>query len=135
MKFMRNLFPIFCLALLLQFCSSNQQPKICTDEFVMLSVTVLDQNNELADSVDIQVTNKSGTIYDCDEYLCQETSMGTYSIMHDGLREEISDQKEIIIVEGNKDDFRFREDFQFRDDGCHVQKIAGPDTVTLQSNE
>lgn len=123
------LFPLF-----LHGCSQPESPGACTDEFVTHSVTVHNQNGEPADSVNIQVTNEIGTSFDCDEYLCQETLVGTYIVMHDGLKERISDSKETFIVVGMKDELQFNEDFVFRSGECHVEKIAGPDTVSLTSN-
>ena len=134
MKNYRIISCLFLFSILLQGCSQPESPGACTDEFVTHSVTVLNQAGELADSVNIQVTNKSGNLFECDEYLCQETFIGTYIIMHDGLRERISDSKETFTVVGMKDELQFNEDFVFRSGECHVEKVAGPDTVSLMSN-
>lgn len=132
MYFMRILFFLGCLLIIFQSCTEH--PVACTDEFVTSAVTVLDPAGEPADSVQIEITNKeSGDIYPCDEYLCRKQQTGSYIIMHDGLREEISMISETIIVEGIKEELQFRETFRFRAGKCHIEKIAGPDTVSLSA--
>ncbi len=100
----------------------------------MNSVTVLDPSGNPADSVEVKVINKEHEqTYPCDEYLCKENSTGTYVIMHDGLREKVSKNGDRIIVEGEKDELQFIEEFVFGKGECHVHKVAGPDTVSLSS--
>lgn len=130
-KFTLFIFFLF----LIQNCSQPEEPGACTDEFVMHSVTVMNPDNNPADSVDITVTNnESGEIYPCGEYLCEEVQEGTYTIMHDGFLENLDEDGEIVTVEGMKDNLQFREEFEFRGGVCHVEKLAGPDTVSLSSN-
>jgi hypothetical protein len=101
----------------------------------MFSLTVVGPNESPADSVQITVISKeSEKVYPCDEYLCNERQPGTYIVMHDGLREKIDEQRETIIVEGEKENLQFKEEFDFRGGECHVEKIAGPDTVSLSQN-
>lgn len=120
--------------LLFQSCSSSEGPYACTGEFVMYSLTVMGPNETPADSVQITVTNKeSDKVYPCDEYLCNERKPGHYVIMHDGLRGKIDEERETIIVEGTKENLQFKEEFYFRGGICHVEKVAGPDTVSLSS--
>lgn len=118
-----------------QYCSPFEGPFVCTDEFVMYSVTVLDPTGEPADSVQIEVSNKeTGNIYDvCEGNLCNEIHTGTYTIMHDGFFGDISKSGEKILVEGTKEDLQFKEEYAFRSGDCHIEKLAGPDTVSLAS--
>ena len=85
-------------------CSNQVDPVICTDEFVILNVTVVDDKGLPADSVNIVVTNKrNGQIYDLTDmnspHLAQR---GEYTIFHDGYRDQIRWGSERIIVEGEK---------------------------------
>lgn len=137
MKFIKLIPFIFIGFLIIQGCSQpqNSQPKVCTDEFVIHSVTVMNPDNTPADSVQITVTNKeSGNTYPCGEYLCQKFHDDSYIIMHDGFLEDLSSTGEIIVVKGKKDSMQFSEEFTFQGGDCHVEKLAGPDTVSLTSN-
>lgn len=123
---------IFATIFLLHACSSVDHGVVCTEEFVQFTVQVFDPSDEPAGGVDIQVVGKnSGDVYPCDEYLCKELSNGHYVIMHDMLHGVISESGETLIVEGMKDGLAFSEEFTFRSGECHVEKVSGPETVTL----
>lgn len=134
MKLLKFLFLASLAAILLQYCSPAEEPEgptLCTDQFVMISLTVTEPDGSPADSVQLSVYNEEDDKeYSCGEYLCSERETGTYIIMHDGLREQLSDE-ETVIVEGTKRNLQFREEFVFRPGECHVEKVAGPDTVSL----
>lgn len=120
----------------LQSCSSSKEPVVCTDIFKMINVTVLNQNGEPADSVQINVMDKkSGERYEiCGGSLsgtCPELRPGRYVIMHDGLRRQLQTKRKNIIVEGTKGNYQFKAEYSIIPTECHVQKIAGPDTLTL----
>lgn len=57
---------------------------------------------------------------------------GRYTIFHDGLRDEISGEKSAILVEGSNNKINIEEEFVIGDDGCHVFKAAGPDTIFVE---
>lgn len=59
---------------------------------------------------------------------------GIYFIYHDGLRDEISGKKSKILAEGSNEEVSFQEEFLIGDNGCHVFKTAGPDTVFVELN-
>lgn len=123
--------------LLFQYCSNTEAPYACTDEFVIHTITVLGPNEEPADSVEIEVTNKqTGNEYDiCENNNCYEFNTGTYTIMHDGFFGELSETKEIVLVKGTKESLHFSEEYAFRSGPCHVEKLAGTDTVSLSPDE
>jgi hypothetical protein len=128
---------LILILLLFQYCSNSEPPYVCTNEFVTYTITVLEPNGEPADSVEIEVTNKqTGKEYDiCEDFSCRGINSGTYTIMHDGFFGELSETKEIVLVEGTKDDLHFSKDYAFRSGPCHVEKLAGPDTVSLSSDQ
>src|SRR5699024_4942977 len=88
-----------------------------------------------ADSVQIQVTNEeTGQIYNnCSEEqnVCAGGNNGRYTIMHDGFHGKISTEGEDILVSGEKGQLQFQAKYTFRSGECHLQKLAGPDTVSL----
>lgn len=138
---MKKITKIILLALaapLLFSCSNPGDPgRVCTAEFVTHTLTVLTPDAEPADSVQITVSNKAtGNTYDvCEPSICDETpDDGTYVIFHDGFLGKVDSDGEEIVVRGTKGDKGFTEEFIFKDDGCHIRKIAGPDSVYLQMN-
>ncbi len=134
----KSTFLILILScLLLQYCSSPQDPSgACTAEFVTFSVTVVHPDGSPADSVDLEVRNREdGNLYNiCAEYSCRDGSNGNYTIMHDGFLEELSPTGETVLVEGTKGNLQFSEEYTFQSGRCHVEKVAGPDTVSLSNN-
>lgn len=129
--FKRILF-ILLAALSFQSCSTNDNNLVCTEEFVQITVEVADASGDLVEGVEIQITEKENdTVIPCDEYLCEEFPDGSYVIMHDGFHGEISETGETFIVEGSKDGLGFKEEYIFRSGECHIQKVSGPETVTL----
>lgn len=136
MKILKFICLILLGSLLFQNCSDSEFITVCTQEFVIHTITVLAPTEEPADSVDIKVINKeSGEVYPCgEEDLCREIPTGTYIVMHDGFFGDISESGEKILVEGTKDGMQFKEGYIFKSGKCHIEKIAGPDTVSLSSN-
>lgn len=127
---------IILAVLMIQSCRLNDTSDdglFCTDEFVMFSLTVNNPDGGPAEAVEIEVRNKqTGNLYDiCEVDLCNTFEPGKYVIMHDGFLGEISTRSENIIVSGIKEDLSFKEEFTFRSGSCHVEKISGPDMVTL----
>ncbi|HEX6981699.1 MAG TPA: hypothetical protein VF181_02965 [Balneolaceae bacterium] len=123
---------------LLSSCSNPEISEVCTGIFITHTLTVLTPEGEPADSVQITVSNKeTGNEYDvCNPTICDEPPRSNpYVIFHDGFSEKVDSDGEEIIVRGTKGDKGFTEQFTFRDDGCHIRKVAGPDSVYLQVNK
>lgn len=136
MKPLRTLFILLLCAFFLQYCDSLKGPDACTEEFVIHEITVLDTTGQPADSVDITVSNlDADEPYEiCNDSYCDEDSLSNpYTIMHDGLMDEISRDKEEVLVTGSREELSFEEEYEFRNNSCHVEKLAGPDTVSLDS--
>ncbi|MDZ7690778.1 MAG: hypothetical protein U5K69_06530 [Balneolaceae bacterium] len=122
---------------LLLSCSEVEQPVVCTEEFRIYDVTVLSPDGTPASDFQIEVRDPdNGDLYEICEGVndCNWTQPGTYVIMHDGFLGKISEEKETIAVTGTKENMIFEQEFEFRSGECHVEKIAGPDTVSLVSN-
>lgn len=135
MKFIKLIAFFSLLAIAYISCSSPEDPVVCTQQFVTIPLEVLEPSGEPADSVDITVVSKEDgdTLEICaDESIspCHGVN-GTYIIMHDGFHGEISEDREDVVVTGTKGALYFKEDFAFRSGVCHVEKVAGPDTVSL----
>lgn len=137
-RYIKYILIVGIFGILLQNCSDDL-PQTCTAEFVTIDLTVLEPSGAPADSVNVIVSSaNTGETYDLcseDPSLCKIGFIsGDYVIMHDGLFEEISSDQEPAIVVGIKGELSFSQKFVFRSGRCHVQKLAGPDTVSLAAN-
>src|SRR5699024_50843 len=125
----------FVSIFLIQCSTSPQKTEVCTQEFITYPIAVLGADGEPADSVQIQVTNKETGQIDniCSEEqnVCAGGNNGRYTIMHDGFHGKISTEGEDILVSGEKGQLQFQAKYTFRSGECHLQKLAGPDTVSL----
>ncbi|MCW9708934.1 hypothetical protein [Fodinibius salsisoli] len=142
MRVIKRLVLISTLALTLQGCFSSDNtnsivdPVNCTGVFVTSSIVVLNPAGTPLDSVKITVQNKnSNRYYDlCENETCYTNQQGAAAIMNDAFRDHLKEEGGEIIVTGSKDNLSFEEEFEFKPGVCHIQKVAGPDTVTLSSN-
>lgn len=122
-------------------CDSGQSPinKICTGEFKMIGVQILSMDKEPVILDEASITNvETGRVVDiCEEGLgnCKNGALsgyheeGFYFVFHDGVRDEIAGEKSKIQMQGSNEEINFSEEFQIGDNGCHVFKAAGPDTI------
>lgn len=138
-KLIKLLF-IGLILISLQTCDSLNT--VCTDELIVINVRVLSMDEEPIDLDQVTVTGlETGGVLDvCDgSWLDCENGApsalakeGIYPIFHDGLRDEIPGDDMKILVEGSNSEISFQEKFEIGDDGCHVFKEAGPDTVFVE---
>lgn len=139
---LKRYIPLLLLAagLFLQSCSQSISPRVCTAQFVVHQVTVLDTGGEPADSVEIDITDRDTgeTFNPCesDAFDCAaEGFEGNYTLIHDGYFEESEEGREFrLYVMGRKNQTSFEADYTFRNDGCHIRKVAGPDSVQLEAS-
>lgn len=143
MKTYRYFLLIVIAPLLLTACDSFRSVHdACTLGFRAIRATVLNPEGEPADSVKITISfgNKAETFEPCTEIYgenCdQEGYDGRYVIFHDGYMDKFDEGEWVtVLVEGIKEHTSFSQKFVFTHDGCHVKKVAGPDTITLRANE
>lgn len=138
MRTLQTFLFVIPLFLLFQSCSDTY-PAVCTDELRIYTVAVMDMQGEPADSVRVEVSSReTGEELDIcgEEDICSvhgHGHNGIYVIMHDGFFGEISEVEERLLVVGTREELQFSEEFVFRSGECHVEKLAGPDTVSLES--
>ncbi len=141
----RNLIIITLISNLVYSCSQpcDNSPDfcgdvVCTTIFAQIYIKVLFEDNRSADSVIIKTINKNdpNIIYELSYYYDQffPNNSGVYTIFDDSFREVAFNKNLEIIVEGNRNDLSFEEEFVISSDCCHVFKVSGPDTVYLKPN-
>lgn len=114
---------------------------VCTGDFRYISIIVLttDQQPVILDQLSV-FDKTSGEEFDlCEPDGCADggslgaPDMGVYYIFHDHFVGKIGMGDRTLIVEGENADISFQEEFGVRDNGCHIEKTAGPDTVIVHS--
>ena len=126
---------IFVMSILFYSCASivNQDSGcVCTEVFVSVGVTVVDQNKRVVDSLIVTVKNRStGKVYDF--YGETREYGGGYIVMTDEYTKDFSTMPQAIVFTGNKGNAYVSADFLIVTDECkcHVGKSAGPDTLRM----
>ncbi len=118
--------------LLFGSCSLLEENCICTQEFRMYTVFVIDNSNKPVDSLDVEIKNARTGKY----YLFLEKiylGKGVYQVMNDGYTKEFTEEPELIVFKGSKFGVTVESDYLFNTDRCkcHVQKLLGKDTLKI----
>lgn len=136
------IFFLIIVPALLSSCDSLGG-EVCTAEFRSLGIAVYSTKNEPVILDDLTVTAREfqreikldvcGNGYDCENGRpAGWPEEGIYTIFHDGMRSAIRRGSIQIKVAGKNEKVQFEEEFLISDDGCHVSKEAGPDTVFVE---
>ena len=129
------LLPLLALAGCALFPPDDPDDDVaCLTVEVQHDLAVLLPDGAPADSVEITATNeRTGAVYGpCDGASavgCSYTP-GQYVVYSDGLG--ASPSGDDVTVRGTRGELAFEAAFRFARGVCHVQKVAGPDTVTLR---
>ena len=111
--------------------STNGQP--CTEEFRVVYVMVLDTLGAAApDVATTHTVPRNGLVLAVpqDPVL---TAAGVYVVLTDAHRTALLQSGDVVRLTGTKGPMAFTADFRFDvPQGCHIRKMAGPDTVSLQ---
>lgn len=114
-------------------CAANPTQCICTQEFRVYGLTVIDEaQRPVSDvSIEVRVVRTRQRLESTYEEL---PTPGTYWIVDDGMRERFRPGGDEVRVTGSKGSLGFEATFEFAVDDCycHVQKLAGPDTVVIR---
>lgn len=127
-------FTLLLFSLLLwNSCNEDSQDCLCTEEFRMYFVIVVDSLKNPVDSLQTTVTSSGGKEYNFSDFSPPPNMPGAYFVMTDGYENDFTVKPEIILFTGNKNGKQVNGEFFFNTDECrcHVYKIAGPDTLVL----
>ncbi len=129
MRFILILF-VFC-SLVISSCSEDNNDCVCTTEFRIIMVVVVDDSTNLVSGLLTTVQDDSGRVYDV--YNDPFIFPGHYTVMDDNFVAELSPQPKRFLFTGVKDTLITEGEFFINTDDCicHVQKVSGPDTLVL----
>ena len=111
-------------------CRDRAAPAVCTESFAMIPLTVRDQNGAPVPGLSITATVlRTETSFTVPQ---RSTPAGGYIAYDDNFRDRIRTSGDSVRIDGyggRQFSAGFRIDVP---GGCHVRKLAGPDTVTAQ---
>ena len=115
-------------------CSDEPNDCICTEEFRMYFVVVVDTLGNPVDSLQTTIKNEQGKEYDFGEFEPPPYLMGAYFVMTDGYQNDFSHGAGKIFFKGAKNNLEVTGEYLFNTDKClcHVYKVVGPDTLVLK---
>lgn len=137
---------LFLITLPILFSSCDSYiGKVCTAEFRILGVAVYTVDDKPVVLDELTITARPlrneveldvcGNGYDCENGgPAGWPEEGFYTIFHDGMRGAIRRGSIQIKVAGKNDKVQFEEEFLISDNGCHISKAAGPDTIFVEGN-
>jgi hypothetical protein len=111
-------------------CADRAAPGACTASFAMIPLTVQNQNGALVHGLSITATvlrtDQSFTVPQ------GATPDGRYVVYDDSFRDRIRASGDSVRIDGYGT-LQFSTGFRIDvPGGCHVRKLAGPDTITAQ---
>ena len=125
----RTLVSIAGLCAALSSCGT--EPRACTAVFVGLSATVVDAAGQPLSGVSITDTvRRTGAVLDVTAG-SPSTSPGTVIIFSDAFLQAVAPAGDDVIVVATVGERAGSGAYRFGSDGCHVLKLAGPDTLVV----
>ena len=125
---------VFFIALLFPSCTTDVNNCACTTEFRTYRIIVIDSSGNPVDSLVTRITNSSGKEFTSHGSYFPNGTEGKYWIMDDSYKNDFSIRPKTIFFEGTKENESVEAAFLINTDECkcHVNKVAGPDTVVAQ---
>jgi len=125
---------VFFISVLILSCTTDVGDCICTTEFVAHNVIVLNSSGDPVDSITTRITNSFGREFIPHGSYLPNGPGGRYWIIDDSYKNEFSSRPATIFFNGTKGNASVEAAFLINADDCkcHVNKVAGPDTVVIQ---
>ena len=129
---------LFCIASLAAGTSGcGSDPFVCTDEFVAVPVVVANRTGQALPSLavrdtvlrtkmilDITAEHPTGSV--------PANGISVVIVFSDAFEEAVLPTGEPVAVAVTASNRSVSAVFEFGTDGCHVQKLAGPDTLEVE---
>ena len=113
---------------LLSACGTG--PAVCTASFAMITATVVDgAGQSISDVTVIDTVRRTGAVLDVTG--TTPASGPGVTIFSDGFLQTVKASGDEVIVVATAAGRSGSADYRFGSDGCHVRKLAGPDTLVI----
>ncbi len=132
MSFLPKLAAVVSLAGLMSCSGGGMNDAVCTAMFAWIPVTVIDGAGQPVENATVEavLVRTGATLVPTGLML---TVPGTYALVDDGSSSVIRRSGDAVQAHITKGEQSKTVDYVFSvPDGCHVSKVSGPDTVTLQ---
>lgn len=114
---------------LLSECGTD--PAVCTASWAMVAATVVDGAGQLLEDVSVTDTvRRTGVVLDVTSTNPSVELEGVL-IFSDAFLRTVKPSGDEVIVVATAAGRSGSADFRFGSDGCHVRKLAGPDTLVI----
>jgi hypothetical protein len=119
--------------LMLGFCAAlsgcDTSPSVCTASFAMITATVVDGTGQALSEVSVTDTvRRTGAVLDVTQDI-PPLDPGTAVIFSDAFLSAIRPAGDDVTVVATAEAGVGSAQYRFGSDGCHVRKLAGPDTL------
>ncbi|MCH8555328.1 MAG: hypothetical protein LAT76_09230 [Schleiferiaceae bacterium] len=116
-------FVAACIFTAVFSCSDDE--RICTEEFRIVSVTIV------GDSLDAAITVRTATS-DTLNYSEWNLPPFSFAVADDNLTQSLEGKIESFLFVGFKNSqIKVSQLYELTSDGCHIRKVSGPDTLQL----
>lgn len=132
-----------CLCLLFLGCAATEDPlndpdancknRLCTLNFVLLTLTVEDANGQPVILEDHQVIDKASNTDITSRSDTQTFEKGTYTYYDDSMVRGNQNTVKTVVFKGfgANQQLLFTEEYEVAIDCCHVAHLSGPRTIIL----
>ena len=130
----RYLISFACLLASACIINDDKPECVCRLKFESISVYIVDFNGKPLTNFTLTIGNeRTAEHYDVKQ---PNHDGGLYTVINDSFKWRLEASGDPIFVYGEQGDTRFIADFTIGTDDCvcHVQKIAGPDTIMVDTN-
>lgn len=114
------------LALSLAACDSGTD---CTDEFVRITVQVVNEAGDPAKALRTTLTNTRNL--EAIAFM-QMDSTGIYTVLTDNNLAFVQRSGDVLTFEGISDTLRAAAEFTIGREECHVARFSGPETIVAE---
>jgi len=119
------------LALPLVAGCNREFGSVCTASFAFISAVALDDANQPVSGLVV----RDSVIRTVQGFAVSQVGLpggsGTFTIFSDNYLASVREGGDSVVATGTAAGKSFSAVYEFGSDGCHVRKIAGPDTVVL----
>lgn len=122
----------FFLFILLSFisCSDTDNNVICTEEFAMVNVYVMDEKGNQLNELSSKSFNENYSQFDLGEDFI---GSGNYLVMSDKFNKDLGTNEKIEFQLFKNDSLIHEEIYYISGGECHISKISGKDTIVIQN--
>ncbi|HKB85397.1 MAG TPA: hypothetical protein VKD08_04455 [Ignavibacteriaceae bacterium] len=124
-------FPAVLVLLLLSSCATETEDCICTDEFRVITVLIINETGSPVEGLQTTVRDEKGKSYNPEEGTLYA---GYYSIMTDKYVTDFTTDSKKIYFTASSDSMNVNGEYFINTDRCrcHINKISGPDTLVIK---